>query len=112
MSFLHPFHLCCLHVCLSRRQQGELTAIESEPTRLETTFKMNPTFTEVCSAHCLSLMARAPLGQLFTCFVPFRPYQQREKCLLLCLLVPPAQEVMGVPCREHPQGGGDLPPAC
>lgn len=59
MGFLHPFCLCHLHVCLSRRPQGELPTVAD---------------TKVCPAPCPCLMARAPLGQVFTCFVPVRPY--------------------------------------
>lgn len=88
MGFLHPFHLRCLHMCLSRRPQGEL------PTMADT---------KVCLAPCLSLMARAPLGQLFTCFMSFRPYHASREESASCRasfypqLCATSQELLGIP---------------
>lgn len=59
--------------------------------------------TKVCLAPCLSLMARAPLGQLFTCFMSFRPYHASREESASCRasfypqLCATSQELLGIP---------------
>lgn len=81
MGFLHPFHLCHLHVCLSRRPQGDLPIMaDAKPSSLSISNAQST------GASIFLLYAFQTL-----------PFWQGGKCLLQCLLVPSA-------LCHHPRG--------
>ena len=98
MGFLHHFHLCRLHVYLSRRPQGELTSMAD---------------TNVCPAPPPSLIARGTLGASVYPLYALQtlPCWQGGKCLLPCFLVPSALRHQPRNCWVSlAQGSGDSKP--